>query len=314
MPSRFGNIAEAFLFALDAELEYTCAMVKEISARVLLSSSKHPDPWFGIKYTMNLYRGCQHQCIYCDSRSECYRIENFAEIHVKTNALDLLRRELARKRAKGTIGTGSMNDPYMPIEAEWKMTGRALEMIAARAFPVHIITKSDLVLRDVATLREINRVYAAVSFTITTADDALCKKIEPGAPSASQRFTAMRVLADNGIYTGVTLMPVLPFIEDTAENILAIVERARDAGAQYILAAFGMTMRAGQREYFYAQLERLFPGVRAQYERRYGDRYSCPAPNAARLEKIFRERCAQLGIATRLRVYQPTAPAQLKLI
>ncbi len=289
-------------------------MIKEINAKTLLSSSQKPDPWFGIKYTMNLYRGCQHQCIYCDSRSECYRIENFAEIHVKTNALDLLRRELAHKRTKGTIGTGSMNDPYMQIEAEWNLTGRALTIIAERDFPIHIITKSDLVLRDMATLREINRVYAAVSFTITTADDALCRKIEPGAPPASKRFAAMRVLADNGIYTGVTLMPVLPFIEDTEENILAIVEQAHAAGAQYILASFGMTMRDRQRAYFYAQLDRLFPDVRPQYERRYGERYSCPAPNAARLEKIFRERCAQLGIATRMRVYQPTAPAQLRLI
>ncbi|MBM3127511.1 MAG: radical SAM protein [Chloroflexi bacterium] len=280
-------------------------MIKQITAKTLLSSSKKPDPWFGIKYTMNLYRGCQHQCIYCDSRSECYRIENFAEIHVKTNALDLLRRELARKRVKGTIGTGSMNDPYMQVEAEWNMTGRALAIIAERGFPVHIITKSNLVLRDVETLREINRVYAAVSFTITTTDDALCRKIEPGASLASQRFAAMRALADDGIYTGVTMMPILPFLEDNAENILAIVERARDAGAGYIIAAFGMTMRDRQRAYFYDKLDHLFPGVRAQYERRYGERYSCPVPNAARLEKIFRERCAQLGIATRMHPYQP---------
>ena len=286
-------------------------MVRDISARVLLSPVKQPDTWFGLRYSMNLYRGCQHQCIYCDSRSECYRIENFSDIHVKTNALDLLRRELARKRTIGTIGTGSMNDPYMPVEAEWQMTGRALAIIAERGFPVHIITKSDLVLKDLVTLREINRVYAAVSFTITTADDAVCKKIEPGAPPASKRFAAMRVLADNGIYTGVTLMPILPFIEDSEENIAAIVEQARDAGARYILAAFGMTMRDRQRAYFYDKLDQLFPGVRQQYERRYGERYSCRVRNAARLERIFRERCAQLGIATRMSPYQPE---QLRLM
>jgi DNA repair photolyase len=289
-------------------------MVKEISARVLLSPVKQPDTWFGLRYSMNLYRGCQHQCIYCDSRSECYRIEDFTEIHVKTNALDLLRHELAHKRAKGTIGTGSMNDPYMALETEWNMTGRALAIIAERGFPVHIITKSDLVLRDLATLREINRVYAAISFTITTSDDALCKKIEPGAPPASHRLAALRVLADNGIYTGVTLMPILPFIEDNEENILAIVERAHDAGAQYIVAAFGMTMRDRQRAYYYDKLDQLFPGVRQQYERRYGERYSCSAPNAARLEKIFRERCAQLGIATRMRPYQSETRTQLRLM
>jgi DNA repair photolyase len=289
-------------------------MVKEISARVLLSPVKQPDTWFGLRYSMNLYRGCQHQCIYCDSRSECYRIEDFAEIHVKTNALELLRRELARKRTKGTIGTGSMNDPYMALEAEWNMTGRALEIIAERGFPVHIITKSDLVLKDLATLRAISRVYAAVSFTITTTDDTLCKKIEPGAPPASKRLVALRVLADNGIYTGVTMMPILPFIEDNEENILAIVEHARDAGAQYIIAAFGMTMRDRQRVYFYDKLEQLFPGVRQQYELRYGERYSCSVPNAARLEKVFRERCAQLGIATRMHSYQPETQAQLRLL
>ena len=207
-----------------------------------------------------------------------------------------------------------MNDPYMPIEAEWNMTGRALEIIAERGFPVHIITKSDLVLKDLATLREINRVYAAISFTITTADDALCKKIKPGAPPASKRFAAMRVLADNGIYTGVTMMPILPFIEDNEENIVAIVEQARDAGASYIIATFGMTMRDRQRAYFYDQLDRLFPGVRPQYERRYGERYSCAAPDAARLEKIFRDHCAQLGIATRMRSYQPETQTQLRLM
>jgi DNA repair photolyase len=131
-------------------------MVTEIQARVLLSSHPKPDPWFGIRYTMNLYRGCQHQCIYCDSRSECYRIENFADIQVKVNALDLLRKELPRKRTKGTIGTGSMNDPYMPIEAERNLTGRALGIIAQHQFPVHIITKSDLVVRDLATLQTIS--------------------------------------------------------------------------------------------------------------------------------------------------------------
>jgi len=289
-------------------------MIKDITAKTLLSSAKHPDPWFGIKYTMNLYRGCQHQCIYCDSRSECYQIENFADILVKSNAIELLRAELRRKRVKGTVGTGSMNDPYMPLEATRGLTGQALQVIAERGFPVHVITKSDLVLRDTDTLVAINAVYAAVSFTVTAADDALSRQVEPGAPPTSRRFAAVAALAARGIVTGVTLMPVLPFIEDSEDNIVEIVRRAHASGAAYILPAFGMTLRDRQRAYYYVELDRLFPGLREKYERRYGDRYSCGVPNADRLERIFREECARLGLATRMPHYRPDTPRQLTLL
>ena len=289
-------------------------MIQEIQAKVLLSSAKRPDPWFGIKYTMNLYRGCQHQCIYCDSRSECYQIENFADILVKVNAIDLLRNELARKRIKGTIGTGSMNDPYMPLEAKLNLTGRALAVIAEFRFPVHILTKSDLVLRDVDTLYEISREYAAVSFTITTADDELGRKVEPGALLVSQRFHAMQVLATRGILTGVTMMPSLPFIEDNEENITQIVVRAHKWGAAYILPSFGMTLRDRQRAYYYDQLDKLFPGLRRKYEERFGDRYSCTVPSAAKLDKLFHELCSRYGIATRMPTYAPQAGTQMRLL
>jgi len=289
-------------------------MIKDIQAKVLLSSAKRPDPWFGIKYTMNLYRGCQHQCIYCDSRSECYQIENFSDILVKANAIDLLRKELARKRVKGTIGTGSMNDPYMPLEARLKLTGQALRVIADFRFPVHIITKSALVLRDLETLREISQVYAAVSFTITTADDELGKKLEPGASLVSDRFRAMQVLASNGILTGVTLMPVLPFIEDTEDNIAQIVARAHECGATYVLPSFGMTLRDRQRAYYYDQLDKLFPGLRRKYQERFGDRYSCSAPNATKLDKLFRELCNRYGIAARMPVFAPVTGTQMHLL
>ncbi|HAE59998.1 MAG TPA: radical SAM protein [Anaerolineae bacterium] len=280
-------------------------MTTEILAKTLLSSAKQPDNWFGIKYTMNLYRGCQHQCIYCDSRSECYQIADFAEIQVKVNALGRLSDEIRRKRVKGTIGTGSMNDPYMPIEAERQLTRGALQIISAAKFPVHIITKSDLVLRDLDILKEISRVYAAVSFTITSADDALSKKLEPGAPVSSRRFAALKTLSANGITAGVTMMPVLPFIEDSDENIRALLQMAGEAGASYIIPGFGLTLRDRQREYFYAKLERLFPGLREQYQRRYGERYSAESPRAARLGQIFKEECARLGIATKMPFYQP---------
>ncbi len=289
-------------------------MIKEIQAKVLLSYVKQPDPWFGLRYNMNLYRGCEHRCVYCDSRSECYQIDNFdREVLIKANALDLLRKELSRKRVKGTIGTGSMNDPYMPLEKEVNLTGRALEIIAQFRFPVHVVTKSDLVLRDLDTLIEINKVYAAVSFTVTTADDELGKKLEPGAPLVSARFRAMRVLAKHGIRTGVTLMPILPFIEDTEENITAIVEQACEHGATYFIPWFGMSLRDRQRAYYYAQLDRLFPGLRQRYERTYGDRYDCPAPNADRLAKLFYELCERHSIATRITPYQPETATQLSL-
>lgn len=288
-------------------------IVKEIEARTLLSSVKQPDLLFGLRYNMNLYRGCQHQCIYCDSRSECYQIEDFRQIQIKTNALEVLDRELAGKRTKGTIGTGSMHDPYMPIEARLNFTGRALEIIARHGFPVHVITKSDLVLKDLDTLRQISRVYTAVSFTITTADDDLCRKIEPGAPPASKRFQAMEKLAAAGILTGVTMMPVLPFIEDNEQSIAAIVEKAGASGAKYILAWFGMSLRDRQRAYYYASLDRLFPGLRRKYELRYGNQYQCACPNTPHLEKVFSELCKQHGLETRIIPYQPESQTQLEL-
>jgi len=282
---------------------------------VLLSHVKQPDTWFGLKYNMNLYRGCQHRCIYCDSRSECYQIEDFdGEVLVKANGIELLREELARKRVKGTVGLGSMNDSYMPLERERNMTGRAMALIAQFGFGVHVLTKSALVLRDLDTLRQISQVYAAISFTITTADDELGKKLEPGAALVSRRFAAMRTLADAGIYTGVTMMPILPFIEDNEENITRIVNLAHEHGASYIIPSFGMTMRNRQRAYYYAQLDRLFPGLRARYERAFGEQYGCPANDADRLSQVFYELCDRYGITPRIRPYQPQQAEQLSLL
>ena len=174
------------------------------------------------------------------------------------------------------------------------------------ASPLHAITKSDLVLRDLETLRQINRTLAVVSFTITTVDDELARKIEPGAPLPSARLGAMAALAAAGIHTGVTLMPVLPFLEDNEANVLAILHLAKDHGASYILPAFGMTLRDRQRDYFYDQLDRLFPGVRPLYEKRFGERYSADARNAPRLEQACRAECARLGLATSVPKYEPT--------
>jgi DNA repair photolyase len=288
-------------------------MVQEITAKVLLASVHQPDTWFGLRYNLNLYRGCQHGCIYCDSRSECYGIEDFTNIQVKVNAIELLRKELSRKRIRGTIGTGSMNDPYMPLEAHRKLTRQALEVISEFRYPVHILTKSSLVRRDIDVLQEISKVYAAVSFTITTADDDLGKKVEPGAALVSERFKAMQALANLDLLTGVTMMPVLPYLEDNSENITRIVQLAQENGARYIIPGFGMTLRDRQRLYYYNQLDVHFPGVRAQYDQQFHQQYYAPTRQQKILEHIFYEICSRLGMPTRIPVYAGQMITQPKL-
>ena len=280
-------------------------MISEIESKTILNHVKQPDPWFGLKYNMNLYRGCQHQCIYCDSRSDCYRIEDFSRIEVKINALDLLEDALPRKRMLGTIGFGSMNDPYMPVEKQYRLTGQALEIINTHHFPVHVLTKSDLVLRDLDILKDIARIYGAVSFTITTADDQLASKLEPGAPAPSARFKAMIELADAGILTGVTMMPILPFIEDDPENIRQIVRQAADSGARYIIPSFGISLRPGSRDFFYNKLDKSFPGVREKYINQFGDDYQCSTPNWRELNDVFQKEIKSLNITSKMPVFTP---------
>lgn len=275
---------------------------------------KQPDDWFGLKYNMNLYRGCQHRCIYCDTRSECYQIEDFDhEILYKENAIKLLRKELATKRVKGVIGLGSMNDPYQPIETELQLTHQALEVIAEFGFPLHIITKSSLILNDLEILKKINRIYATVSFTITTVDDSLAKILEQGASSPSERYRAMNILSDNGIQVGISLMPVLPFIEDNLENITTILEQAHRAGVKYIIPAFGMTMRDRQREYFYGKLDEHFPGLKQKYIQKFGENYSCSADNLQELKNTFDDLCRKFDISPKIIPFRSDVGEQLSL-
>ncbi|MBU1048944.1 radical SAM protein [Candidatus Bipolaricaulota bacterium] len=277
-------------------------MIKEITAKTLISRVSGIDSIFGLDYGMNLYRGCQHRCIYCDSRSMCYGIEDFdGDVLVKTNALDLLRDELPRKRRKGIIGTGSMNDPYMPLEEQTTLTRRALEIIAAHGFGVHVVTKSDLVIRDIDVLQRIAHVSAAVSLTITAADDKLSQIIEPGAPPSSSRFRAMRRLSQAGIETRLALMPILPFIEDSWANVSAIIEEAHRCGAKVVIPWMGMSLRDRQRAYFYAQLDESFPGLRERYQAEYGQAYACASPHSKDLYHRAHELCARLGIATQVK-------------
>jgi DNA repair photolyase len=288
--------------------------MRSIQAKTILSSIKPgTDTWFGLRYNMNLYRGCQHGCIYCDSRSACYKLGDLSDIRIKENALLLLDKELKSKREKGTIGFGSMNDPYMPVEKDEELTRNALKIVNKYRYPVHIITKSDLVVRDTDLLKETSRIYATVSFTITTADDGLSKMIEPGAPVSSRRFEAIRQLADAGIYCGITLMPVLPFITDFTENLEAIATNAKMHGAQYILATFGMTLREGQREYFYDELDKRFPHLRKRYEQVYGNLYECSIPDADDKWKRFEAFCRGIDMPLKMKFYQPETIQQLKL-
>ena len=289
-------------------------MIQYIEAKSILSKLKEKDTYFGISYNMNLYRGCQHGCIYCDTRSECYGINDISRISVKKNALDLLTKELPPKRKnRATIGTGSMNDPYMPIEKDLQLVRKALQIIANERFPVHIITKSNLVERDADILMDISKTYTAVSFTITTADDFLSRKIEPHASSTSARFEAMNLLAVKGIYTGVTLMPILPFINDTKVNITTILQRAKDCGASYIIPMFGVTLRKGSREYFYKALDVCFAGLKEKYQSHFGLQYECFSPNYKMLNEIFREQCYKLGMENGIRFYQPKVYQQQRL-
>ncbi len=290
-------------------------MIKEVQAKTLLSTCKNPSSWFGVKYNMNIYRGCEHQCIYCDSRSECYRIENFHDVIVKVNAIELLRKELSKKRIKGTVGTGAMSDPYTPAEKKYMLTRKALEVIAEFRYPVHIITKSNLILRDIEILQEINKLYACVAFTITTTDDALARKLEPGAPLPSERLKAMGVLSELGITTCVTMMPILPFIEDNEENILDIVKQSQRYGAKSIVSSIGMTLRDRQRAYYFDKLNSLYPGLSGRYEKKFGNSYSCSCNNAKKLREIFNEACYKNGISMEMpSYYKKISSIQLSIL
>lgn len=272
--------------------------METIPAKHLVIRNKSTE-WFGTDHTMNIYKGCCHGCIYCDSRSECYGVEEFDRVRVKENALELIRDDLRRKVRPAFIGTGSMSDPYNPFEAELRLTRRALELVDAFGCGAAIATKSDLIVRDIDVLRFI-KAHSPVlcKLTVTTTDDALAARLEPHAPPPTRRLAAVRALSDAGLFTGVLLMPTLPFLEDSVENVLAVTEAAARAGARFVYPAFGVTLRSNQREYYLDALERAFPGegLKARYLRQYGDRYQCVSPRAKKLWEAFAARCGELGL------------------
>jgi len=253
--------------------------------------------WFGVDYNMNIYRGCCHGCIYCDSRSLCYKIEHFDTVRAKQDALRIIRDDLLKKRRKGVVATGAMSDPYNPFEKELNLTRNALELMNAYRFGIAVATKSPLVCRDINILHDI-QIHSPVliKMTITSADDTLCKIVEPEAPPSSERFSAVKNLSEGGVYAGILMMPLLPFIQDTEENIIGIVRKAKENGARFVYAAMGMTLRAGNREYYYENLDKHFPGIKEKYIKRYGERYNCTSPNVKRLWNIFSGECEKLEL------------------
>lgn len=271
-----------------------------IPAKTIVTRTKSTS-WFGTDYNMNIYRGCMHGCIYCDSRSECYHIDDFDTVKTKEDALKIIRDDLRRKVKKGVIGTGAMSDPYNKYEEQLKLTRNSLELINAFGFGVAIATKSPLVTRDIDILKDISESNPVlVKLTITTYNDELGKIIEPNAALSSERFDALGKLSAKGVFSGILMMPILPYINDSKENILNIIKKASEAGAKFIYPAFGVTLRSNQREFFYDKIDEHFQGIKSKYIKRYGNKYSCGSPNAKSLYYILSNECEKLGIEYRM--------------
>lgn len=255
---------------------------------------------FIIKYiNRDLYRGCSHGCIYCDSRSNCYHMEhNFEDIEIKANAIELLEDALKRKRTKCMLGTGSMTDPYIPLESEIGNVRKALSLADQYGFGFTLITKSNRVLRDLDLLKAINsKTKCVVQMTLTTWDEDLCKKLEPNVSTTRERFEALKELHNAGIPTVVWLCPILPFINDTEENIIGILNYCIEAKVYGIICfGMGMTLREGSREYFYMQLDQLFPHMKEKYICTFGSQYELNSPRNISLMRLLHQICAEKGI------------------
>ena len=295
--------------------------IATFSAKRLLTRVHYEEgAYFPADYTMNLYRGCNHGCIYCDTRSECYGIDRFDEIRYKDNCLAMLEAELRQKRKPGVVSLGAASDSYNAAENTLGLTRQALQLLKRYSFGVGIPTKGDLVARDTDILAEMGRAAPVyVSFSITTAEDGISRLLEPGAPASSRRFAAMKELAAAGILVGTWLNPMLPFLTDSDDNLLALVDETAASGGRFALCHFGMTLRGGNREYFYAALEKepRFQGVKQRYVNAFGLRYECASPRADRLWLIFQERCEKRKLLYRFKDIARAAgeygPTQMKL-
>ncbi len=253
-------------------------------------------------YGMNVYRGCSHGCIYCDSRSSCYQFTHlFEDVEVKQNAPGLLEKELKSKRRKCMIGTGSMSDPYMHCEEKLLLTRKCLEIILKYGFGAAVLTKSDRILRDIDLLDEINRSSkCVVQMTLTTYDDNLCRIVEPNVCNTKRRIQVLEEMRERGIPTIVWLTPILPFLNDTEENIAAILEECVRVGVKGIVCYnMGLTLRDGDREYYYTALDKYFPGMKEKYRKRYGNAYELLSPNAGNLMKLLYGICSKNEILSK---------------
>ena len=270
-----------------------------IKTKTIMTRSSQGSRWFGIDYHMNLYKGCPFGCIYCDSRCETYRIDHFDEVRIKENSLEILEEELKSKGLKGVVSFGTLSDPYNPEEEHLELTRKALELIKQYKFGVSIDTKSDLILRDLDLLKEIslnNNVIIKIS--ITTHDDSLAKKIEPHVISSTKRFEVLKKLRENGLYAGVLMTPVLPFLTDTEDNILGMIQKSKEAGAKFIYTKMGMTLRTNQREYYYQALDQLYPGLKEDYQAVYGNKHICNTLQFRHLMELFLKTCSKNNILT----------------
>lgn len=274
--------------------------MKEIETKTILSTTKDQQ-WFGNDYNMNLFRGCCHGCIYCDSRSDCYRIENFDCVRAKKNALFILNNELKRRRKKGVIGIGAMSDSYNPWEHELELTRGALQLIHHYGFGISLETKSPLVVRDIDLFQSIQQKNnVIIKLTITCSKDALSKKIEPHVAPSSERFKAIKRLSEAGIFCGVLMTPILPFITDSDENMMEVIRMSYEAGAKFVFSMYGVTLRDNQREYYYTQLDRLFPGLSFQYRQHYRNAYFCSMNDFHRKKRLFEQTCQHFGLLYRM--------------
>ena len=261
---------------------------------VSIIQSMSGEGWFASTHNMNIYKGCNQGCIYCDSRSSCYKIENFDKVRAKFDAPKLVEKELQRKRKKGVVSMGGMSDPYNHMEQKLFYTRQALESIYKYSFGVSCITKNELVLRDIDLYKKIQENNTVcIGVTITTADDRLQSRIEKNVTSSSKRFEIVRKMNENGIYAGILMMPILPFINDTVENITQIVEKAHKANARFIYPSFGVTLRDNQRLYFF---EKIGEKLTEQYISAFGESYVCTSQNYKELKKVFVDLCSKYNI------------------
>ena len=270
-----------------------------LKTKTIMTKSNQGNRWFGIDYHMNLYKGCPFGCIYCDSRCEAYHIENFDEVRIKENALEILEEELKSKGLKGVVSFGTLSDPYNPEEKELELTRNALKLIAKYKFGVSIDTKSDLILRDIDLLQEISEYNnVIIKISITTYDDELARKLEPNVITSTKRFQVLKILRQNDLYAGVLMTPVLPFLTDTEENITNMILKSKESDAKFIYTKMGMTLKTNQRDYYYKALDVLYPGLKEDYIAVYGSKHICNSLHYRHLMELYLKMCSENNILT----------------